>query len=95
MASTPIESTGSSTVSTREDTIALVAQAVDDNGATNTNLQGAKQWLEGELARAEESGIGNVELLQAAVESAEECSHYLSQAGAALEAFQGALEDLE
>lgn len=81
-------------MSTREETIALVAQAIDDNGAANTNLQQAKQWLEEEVARATESGVGDVGLLQAAYVTADDAGSTVSTAGVALEAFKEALEAL-
>lgn len=71
------------------------AQAIDDIGAANTNLQAATQWL-GEAAQkhAEDFGEDNEQAgqIMAAKEAADEAQAAVAAAGTALEAFKEALE---
>jgi hypothetical protein len=82
-------------MSTLQENIDEVAASVESNGETSTRLQAAKTWLEEEAQKwgetfGEDAGI--VGRLQAAVASAEECQQAVGQTGAALEAFQEALQ---
>ncbi len=73
--------------------ISMVAQTEDDNGATSTNLQQAKTWLEEMVAKQAEDGIGEDLLgrLVNAQNQAEEAQGAAAGLGAALEAFKVAL----